>query len=62
MKDTRVLAVGEVLGGLRSVLGLKPDRRADLIQAFAAEHSELKQLHAAIGRVIEVAVKSTEPR
>jgi hypothetical protein len=60
--DTRVLEVGEVLGGLRSVLGLRPDHRADIVRAFAASDAELEELHSAMGRVIEVAAKSTEAR
>lgn len=61
MTDTRVLAIAEVIGGIRSALGLPPDRRADLVQAFATTEAELEELHAAIGRVIEVAATSAEP-
>jgi hypothetical protein len=61
-RDTRVLEVAEILGGLRSVVGLPPDHRGDLVQAFGADRAALEELHAALGRVIEVADKQRTRR
>ncbi len=55
MTDQRVIDVARILCGLRSALGLAPDGRACLIQAFGADDAALKELHGALGRVIEVA-------
>ena len=62
MTDQRVIDVARVLCGLRSALGLAPDGRACVIQAFGADDAELQRLHEALGRVIEVAADKPRTR
>jgi hypothetical protein len=64
--DQRVIEIARVIAGIRSVLGLPPDGRACLMQAFAADtesdRAALVQLHEALGRVIEVAADKHRTR
>ena len=50
--DKRVIEIARVLAGIRQALGLPPDTRTCLMQAFAAEDGELEQLHEAIGKCL----------
>ena len=60
--DARTIALMRVLAGIRKSLGLKFDTRADALVAFDVTDAQIEELHAAIGRVISVAAKSTEVR
>lgn len=60
--DRRVMEIARVLSALRQALGVPHDTRADLVLAFAADDAALEQLHAALGRVIEVADKQRARR
>jgi hypothetical protein len=62
MKDRRTVEIVRVLAGIRSALGIPQDTRGDLMRAFAADDAVLEELHAALGRVIEVAADKPQPR
>ena len=60
--DRRVVELARVLADVRSALGLPPDGRACVMQAFAVDDAELRRLHEALGHVIEVAAEKQRAR